>query len=69
MYNNFKDDPHTDYKDNWIEKRILYATDHMHEGYAIEDIIKLLAVNTPEQSISLILAAAEMMFKDEIEGD
>ncbi len=70
MSKHLREDPHTDYKDNWIEDRIMYAAECMHAGYSEEEVINRLNASVPEEMLSLILIAAGFMYRDEaVEGD
>lgn len=59
-------DEHTDFKLNYIEKRIYFATECLHAEIPEEKIIDLLGEKCSEEHISLILAAAKMLYQDEI---
>lgn len=63
-----KQDEHTDYKDNWMEKAIYFAAEHMHANTSEKDIINLLKeeFKVPEDNLSLILVSAKMLYDDEI---
>lgn len=67
MYNNYKD-PHTDYTNNWIEKAIYEAWSYLDANYTDEETAaELISKGIKEETLSLILAAAKILLKDDQE--